>query len=44
MCTLFNSKSNLQDRNQAELERFEDERSRDFMNMLRGLIQTQVRR
>jgi len=32
----------LQDRNKAELERFEEERNRDFMNMLRGLVQTQV--
>jgi hypothetical protein len=32
----------LQDRNKSELMRFEEERNRDFMSMLRGLIQTQV--
>jgi hypothetical protein len=32
----------IKERNKAELERFEEERNRDFMNMLRGLVQTQV--
>ncbi|KAG0584397.1 hypothetical protein M758_3G207200 [Ceratodon purpureus] len=32
----------IKDRNKAELKRFDEERNRDFMNMLQGLIQTQV--
>ncbi|KAG0595658.1 hypothetical protein M758_UG185700 [Ceratodon purpureus] len=32
----------IKDRNKAELKRFDEERNRDFMNMLRGLNQTQV--
>lgn len=32
----------IKDRNKSEVERFNEERNRDFMNMLRGLIQTQV--
>jgi hypothetical protein len=32
----------IKDHNRAELERFEEERQRDFFNMLRGFAQTQV--
>lgn len=32
----------IKDRNEAELQRFDEERSSDFLRMLRGLMQTQV--
>lgn len=33
---------NIKDRNRTELERFEKERRRDFLNMIRGFVITQV--
>ena len=33
----------VQEHNKSELERFDEERQRDFMNMLHGFVQTQVR-
>ena len=32
----------VQEHNKSELERFDEERQRDFMNMLQGFVQTQV--
>jgi hypothetical protein len=32
----------LQERNRSELERFDKERGREFLNMIRGFVHTQV--
>lgn len=32
----------IQEHNKSELERFDEERQQDFMNMLHGFVQTQV--
>ena len=41
-CIALTCKLHMQEHNKSELERFDEERQRDFMNMLHGFVQTQV--
>ena len=41
-CIALTCNLHMQEHNKSELERFDEERQRDFMNMLHGFVQTQV--
>ena len=41
-CIALTCYLHMQEHNKSELERFDEERQWDFMNMLHGFVQTQV--